>query len=165
MFRYVGSTYGAQEWEAMRPVDTYLSGPAPELLGLPHIRSVRHFKTDNLRLFPADDIVYSDITDPLEWVSFGFVTDFENNVDIVEGQFPTSTTSGDPTTPVEVLISAALADEIGIQSGERFMTFRRSRTERVPAQSRFQLSLPGFGNPRTHPVSFGSTTRTLLRPC
>lgn len=129
MFRYVGSTYGAKEWEELRPVDDYLTGQAAARLGLPHVRTVRHFKTDNVRLFPADNVVYSDITDPLEWVSFGFVTDIENEIRIVEGRMPQPAVSGNPDTPVEVLISAALADEIGIQSGENFMTFRRARTD------------------------------------
>lgn len=148
MFRYVGSTYGAQEWEAMQPVDTYLSGPAAGKLGLPHVRTVRHFKTDNVRLFPADNIVYSDITDPLEWVSFGFVTDFENNIDIVEGRFPDPTTSGDPTVPIEVLISAAMADEIGIQSGENFMTFRRARTDEGTRTIQVPVVVTGVWEPR-----------------
>ncbi len=129
MFRYVGSTYGAKEWEEVNPVDQYLSGPAAAQLGLPHLRTVRHFKTDNVRLFPADDVVYSDITDPLEWVSFGFVTDIIGEIRIVEGEFPAAEVSGNPDTPVEVLISAEMANEIGIGSGENFMTFRRARTE------------------------------------
>lgn len=148
MFRYVGSTYGAKEWEELQPVDTYLTGPASDLLGLPHIRTVRHFKTDNVRLFPADDVVYSDITDPLEWVSFGFVTDILSEIDIVEGRFPEATLSGNPDTPVEVLISAKMANEIGIRSGENFMTFRRARTEEGVRTIQVPVVVSGVWEPR-----------------
>ncbi len=147
MFRYVGSTYGAMEWEEVNPVDQYLSGPAAMQLGLPHMRTVRHFKTDNVRLFPADDIVYSDITDPLEWVSFGFVTSIEQEIRIVEGQFPAAAVSGNPDTPVEVLISAEMANEIGVRSGEQFMTFRRSRTEEGTRTIQIPIRVTGVWEP------------------
>ncbi len=148
MFRYVGSTYGAKEWEDLQPVDTYLTGPAVADLGLPHVRTVRHFKTDNVRLFPADDVVYSDITDPLEWVSFGFVTDIEAEIDIVEGRFPESTTSGNIDTPVEVLVSATMANEIGIRSGENFMTFRRARTDEGVRTIQVPIAVTGIWEPK-----------------
>lgn len=148
MFRYVGSTYGAKEWEDLRPVDTYLSGPAVEQLGLPHVRSIRHFKTDNVRLFPSDNVVYSDITDPLEWVSFGFVTEIENEIDIVEGRFPEGTLSGNPDTPVEVLVSAEIANEIGIKSGENYMTFRRARTDEGVRTIQVPITVTGIWEPK-----------------
>ncbi len=147
MFRYVGSTYGAKEWEEVAPVDQYLSGPAAVQLDLPHLRTVRHFKTDNVRLFPADDIVYSDITDPLEWVSFGFVTDIEREIRIVEGRFPTAEVSGNPDTPVEVLISATMANEIGLRSGEYFMTFRRVRTDESTHTIQVPILITGVWEP------------------
>ncbi len=147
MFRYVGSTYGAKEWEEVNPVDQYLSGPAAVQLGLPHVRTVRHFKTDNVRLFPADDVVYSDITDPLEWVSFGFVTDIEQEIRIVEGRFPTAEVSGNPDTPVEILVSAAMANEIGLRSGENFMTFRRARTDEGTRTIQIPVIITGIWEP------------------
>ncbi len=147
MFRYVGSTYGAKEWEDLQPVDTYLTGPAGGSLGLPHVRTIRHFKTDNVRLFPSDDVVYSDITDPLEWVSFGFVTDIEHEISIVEGRFPEPTVSGNIDTPVEVLISAEMANEIGIGSGENFMTFRRARTNEGVRTIQVPIRVTGIWEP------------------
>ena len=148
MFRYVGSTYGAKEWEELQPVDTYLTGPAVQQLGLPHVRTVRHFKTDNVRLFPSDNVVYSDITDPLEWVSFGFVTEIEQEIEIVEGRFPEGTLSGNPDTPVEVLVSAEMANEIGIKSGENFMTFRRARTDEGVRTIQVPITVTGIWEPK-----------------
>lgn len=147
MFRYVGSTYGAMEWEDVGQVDAYLSGPAATQLALPHKRTIRHFKTDNVRLFPADNVVYSDITDPLEWVSFGFVTDIESAIRVVEGRVPDSMVSGNPDTPVEVMISSALADEIGIQQGENFMTFRRARTDEGTRTIQVPVVVTGIWEP------------------
>lgn len=148
MFRYVGSTYGAKEWEDLQPVDTYLTGPAAANLGLPHVRTIRHFKTDNVRLFPADNVVYSDITDPLEWVSFGFVTDIVYEIDVVEGRFPEPTVSGNIDAPVEVLISAEMANEIGIRSGEHFMTFRRARTDEGVRTIQVPIVVTGIWEPQ-----------------
>lgn len=147
MFRYVGSTYGAMEWEDLNPVDTYLSDQAAGALGIPHVRTIRHFKTDNVRLFPADNVIYSDITDPLEWVSFGFVTDIENEIQIVDGRLPEPALSGNPDTPVEILISTEMADEIGIQSGENFMTFRRARTDEGTRTIQIPVVVTGIWRP------------------
>ena len=54
MFRYLGSTYGPQEWEDIAPLDTYLSKQAAGELGIPHKKTIRYFKTDNFRLFPRN---------------------------------------------------------------------------------------------------------------
>ncbi|HRA68996.1 MAG TPA: hypothetical protein PL187_23420, partial [Caldilinea sp.] len=34
VFRNIGSIYGVKEWNEIEPVDAYLSGPAPQQLGL-----------------------------------------------------------------------------------------------------------------------------------
>ena len=121
----------------------------PPSWDLPHVRTVRHFKTDNVRLFPADNIIYSDIT--------------IRSSGSASGSSPTSRTTSTSwragsrprpppatrTVPIEVLISAAMADEIGIQSGENFMTFRRARTDegtrtiQVPVVVTGGLGTPG----------------------
>ena len=44
MFRYLGSTYGPQEWEDIAPLDTYLSKQAAGELGIPHKKTIRYFK-------------------------------------------------------------------------------------------------------------------------
>ncbi|MBI3958289.1 MAG: ABC transporter permease [Chloroflexi bacterium] len=128
MFRYLGSTYGTKEWEEMGPLDAYLSGPAADSLGLPHKQTVRYFKTDNLRLFPTEGVAYSDATDPLAWVNVGFISEIEQHITILEGGLPAV---APPTgnAPVEVLMSKALAETLGTQVGEEYVTFRRIRSE------------------------------------
>ena len=131
IFRYVGSIYGAKEWEDLKPVNDYLWGPAGERLGLPVNQKVRLFKTDPFRLFPASDVAsgaYASARDPMKWVSFAAATDFDAHVTYREGQ-PPAPSSADPTEPIEVAVSAAMADELGIQAGENYVTFRTLKTD------------------------------------
>lgn len=128
MFRYVGSLYGAKEWEDIVPVDTYLSSSAPADLRLPHEQTVRYARTDNFRLFPANQASYSDKTDPLEWVSFAFASDFADHITLLEGQFP-APNDGTADSSIEILVTEALADRLGVQVGEQYMTFRNIENE------------------------------------
>ena len=124
MFRYVGSWYDPLEWDEVAPVDTFLSSPGTGGvdLGLPLKTLVRHVKTDNFRLFPADQAQYADVREPLAWVSYGFASDIEDHIDIIEGQFP-PVAPADVNSPVPVLISELRAEELGLQVGETFTTF------------------------------------------
>ena len=133
MFRYLGSTYGPQEWEDITQLDTYLTRQAASELGLPHKKTIRYFKTDNFRLFPTDQIAYADTTDPLEWVNLGFISGFEQAVNIIEGRFPAVSPS-DSEEAIEVLVSRELADELGLQVGEQYMLFRRIRAQNGDSQ-------------------------------
>lgn len=124
MFRYVGSLYGMKEWDDITQVDEYLTKQGVAALGLPHRMTVRYAKTDNFRLFPTEDIAYADVKDPLAWVNYAFVSDFEKHTTLVEGVYPVPATAN-LEDPVEVAINDAMADELGLQVGEQFMTFRR----------------------------------------
>jgi putative ABC transport system permease protein len=128
MFRYVGSLYGMKEWDDVVQVDEYLSGSAADAIGLAHRLTVRYAKTDNFRLFPTEDAAYADVRDPLAWVNYAFVTDFDQYVTMIEGAFPTPA-SANPEDPVEVAINEAMAQELGLQVGESFLTFRRVELE------------------------------------
>jgi putative ABC transport system permease protein len=128
MFRYVGSLYGLKQWEDITQVDTYLTEQAPDLLGLPDRVKVRYFRTDNFRLFPTSDVAYADVRDPLAWINFATATGFNERITILEGTFPAEA-SADPAETMEVLVHDALAEQIGIQAGEEFVTFRRIDTE------------------------------------
>jgi putative ABC transport system permease protein len=137
MFRYVGSLYGLKEWDDVEAVDSYLSGEGTAALGLPHQFTVRYAKTDNFRLFPLDQVAYADVRDPLAWVNFAFISEMEQHVTFLEGAMP-AVASEDPAAPMEVAITQAMADQLGLQTGESLMTFRRiesengSRTVQIP---------------------------------
>jgi putative ABC transport system permease protein len=137
MFRYIGAFHGAVDLEEISQVDTYLSGPATRELGLPNTRLVRYIKTDNLRLFPRETVAYADVTDPLEWVNIGFISDLEAQISLVEGAFPAVST--DPDSPMEVMFSDRMADQLGLQAGEDYVVYQSSRTE--AGRSTFQLPI------------------------
>jgi putative ABC transport system permease protein len=128
LWRYVGTWHGDITWDEYAPVDEYLSRQAPAITGLPLELSVRHAKTGNMRLFPAVDSQAFSEREPLMWTSLGFITgstaltasDLEDHVELVEGSFPgLAETGGD----IEVLVSLALAEQAGLQVGERYVLF------------------------------------------
>ncbi len=129
MFRYVGAWAGTVQLEDVLQVDEYLSTTAGPALGLPCKAFVRYFETDNFQLFPQEDVAYADTRDPLTWVSFGSATDLQNHVKI-EGNFPAvADPAPDSTSSVEVMVSKSLADELGLQVGETYVTFARRKLE------------------------------------
>jgi len=129
LFRNIGSIYGVKEWEDVEPVDAYLTGPAAQQLGLPVKNIIRYVKTDNFRLFPADTSQsYASTQEPLEWVSFGALEQFEEHVSWLEGGPPAPATA-DPADPIEVAISSVLAETLGVQVGENLLTFRNMETD------------------------------------
>jgi len=128
MYRYVGSMYGSKELEDLEQIDTYITETAVDTINLPHELTVRYVRTDNFRLFPQADVAYADVRDPLEWISFAFADNFADKITIVEGGLP-AVADTNPDSPVEVLVSEALADELGIQAGELYATFHKSQAE------------------------------------
>ncbi len=122
LMRYLGSNRGTVSWEDARQVDAYLSGPAQESLQLPLGFSVRHFKTDPYRLFAGDETTYAD-NRTLAWVNIGFITDIENQIDIVEGTFPMPSSDGTSSAndAIEVLVSEPLAFDLGLQANETYV--------------------------------------------
>ncbi|MFO7633672.1 MAG: ABC transporter permease [Caldilinea sp.] len=147
LFRNIGSIYGVKDWEEIEPVDDYLSGVAVEQLGLPVQRVIRYVKTDNFRLFPADTSQsYASTQDPLAWVSFSALQGFDDHVTWLEGGAP-APASADPADPIEVAVTAALAETLGMQVGEPFMTFRVMDTAAGPRTVQIPVRVSGIWTP------------------
>ncbi|NLE46138.1 MAG: FtsX-like permease family protein [Chloroflexi bacterium] len=127
MFRYIGAWAGSKDWEDVQAADTYLSNVAGPSLGLPQYGLVRYFKTDNFQVFPQEDIAYATVKDPLTWASFAFISDLHDHINLLEGSFPTVAASAQDST-VEVMISEAIAFDLGLQVGEEYVAFARRRT-------------------------------------
>lgn len=129
LFRYIGSWHGAVDWEDVQQADAYLRGPVAADIDLPLERVVRHFKTDNFRLFPMSEISYADVRDPLDWVSVGFLSDAVDHITILEGAFPepslqpSAGQGSAATASMEVLLHRTLAEELGLQVGEEYVLF------------------------------------------
>ncbi len=143
MWRYAGSLHGLKQWDDVSAIDEYMSGPAINVLGLPQEDFVRYAKTDNLRLFPAGEANYGSNKDPLEWVNFAFLSNFEAHINLIEGQMPV-VASTNPDEAVEAIVSKTLADAIGIQVGEEYMTFREQKTENGTRQAQIPLHVVGI---------------------
>ena len=115
MYRYIGAWHGPIEIEDFDPVDEYITTSVPGLIALPQQSYVRHVKTDNFSLFPASEAAYIGLRQPLGWVKMGFVSDLQEHIHIVAGEFAAG--APDPDY-IDVLISASFAGETGMQVGE-----------------------------------------------
>ena len=119
LWRYIGAWHGNVGWEEYEPVDGYLVEQAPSIIGLDLESQVRHVTTDKMRLFPSEEAAFVP-DEPLLWASLGFVTALQGHIQIVEGAYPVTAPSGEPT---EVLASQATADLLGLQVGEIYTLF------------------------------------------
>jgi putative ABC transport system permease protein len=124
-FRYIGSWHGAVDWEDVQQADAYLRGPVATDIGLPLESVVRHFRTDNFRLFPTSEAAYADVREPLEWIAIGFISDLAEHITLLEGALPAPSSLTDEA--MEALIYHKLADELGLQVGEEYILFGRKR--------------------------------------
>jgi putative ABC transport system permease protein len=118
LWRYIGAWHGTIGWNELAPVDEYLTRQVGGVVGLPQALQVRHVKTDNLRLFAAADSQAFADREPLLWTSLGFITGLEDHVELLRGAPPQ--TSGEE---VEILIHRVLAEQMGLQVGERYILF------------------------------------------
>ncbi len=140
LWRYVGAWHGDVAWDNYTPVDEYLSQQAGSVVGLPLESSVRHVQTGNLRLFPAAAAPFTQ-DEPLLWTNLGFISGLEEHIQLIEGDFPSLPLAGE-TAPkggqggtVPVLVSQALADQMGLQVGERYTLFGSAgKQTQLPAQ-------------------------------
>jgi len=134
LFRYVGAWHGTVAWDAYRPADAYLVERAPAALGLPLTAATRHVRTDNFGLFAdqGDTTNTYDRRQLLAWTSIGFISGLEDRVDVIEGQFPAPAATD--AAVIDVLVSRALAEELGVQVGERYVLFAKDNTTQVPVR-------------------------------
>jgi putative ABC transport system permease protein len=119
LFHYYGGWHGPKEWEDIKDVDQYFAETAVDSIGLPLQQDVRYISTDSFRIFPTDTSIYSD-EHSLAWVTIGFMDDFGEHIELIEGEFPVPA-SPSQDDPIEVLLHEGLATELGLQVGERYL--------------------------------------------
>lgn len=119
LFTYIGSFNGAVNLEDLNSVDTFVNTNAGNSLGLETSRVVRHIETMNFRLYPADESDYSNEDLTLDFVSFGMTDDIADQVEFVDGTFP-SPSEPSSDSIIEVMINENFATEFGIQAGDLF---------------------------------------------
>ncbi|MBK9715164.1 MAG: ABC transporter permease [Kouleothrix sp.] len=124
LFRYIGSTKGALEWERVQPLDEFIGGAGLARLQLPARTLARHVRTDPLRmLLPPSAGAQNPF---LKNVTLGFLSGMDQQITIVDGAAPKP--SAEPIkqggnskpAPIEVMLMRDLADEIGINVGDEF---------------------------------------------
>jgi putative ABC transport system permease protein len=142
-FRYIGSWKGVVDWKEIQPVDQYFVQTVPSMIGLPQELFVRYVKTDNFRLYPHEDVAYADIRDPLLWVYFGFIDNVEDHITLIEGGFPAVPESS-ATSTVEVLIPEVMANELGMQVGETYVTFGQHVIDGTKYNSQIPVRIAGI---------------------
>jgi len=143
MFRYVGSWSGPVQWDKIKPLDNYMSGPVTASLGLPQKLFVRYFKTESLQLFAHEKSAsYKDTETPLEWVSFATLSDLDKHISLLEGNYPITTTSSADTLN-EVLVNEAMATKLGLQAGETYVTYGEITTDQGSASVQIPLRIAG----------------------
>jgi putative ABC transport system permease protein len=129
LWRYIGAWNGNIDRDQYQPIDEYVSQQSANTIGLPLSQLVRHVQTDKLRLFPAGD---TQSREPLLWMTLGFISGLEDHIQLSEGQFPREGASG---SDVEVLVSQTLADQLGVQVGERYMLVGQgSKGAKIPVK-------------------------------
>ncbi len=164
MFRYSGKFDGAIDWPNIAASDRYLIEDAPGAIGLPRKMLVRSFETQLGQLFPVTDTAYLGQREPLIWTSFATINDLPEHIRMVDGRLPNLSVPAEPG--VEVIVSRALADKLGLQVGEEFLHFLKPIGKGDPSQLRVHLTgiwIPvDAADPYwfNHPESFNETLLT-----
>ena len=131
VWRYIGAFDGDIDADTYAPINEYLTQQAATIIDLPIDLQVRHLRTAKLRLFPDPEAQTFVSDEPLIFTSIGFLTELEPRIQVVEGEFPRESTNGD----VPVLLSQSLADQLGLQVGERYIVFGQgSSGAQIPVQ-------------------------------
>ena len=147
LFRYVGAWSGPVERDQFNPVDTYLSGPVSADIGLTAKIFVRYLKTDALKLFSPRQGAYSNAAIPLAYIYFSSVSDLQDHITIVEGNFPTTTANSSEST-IEVLMSENSAIRLGIQAGEVYNVFATMKNEQTTSLITYPVRIAGIWKPK-----------------
>lgn len=128
LYIYQGAWSGLTEWEAVAPVIDFVDRQAEATLGLPAHELVHFVQTDAFRLRPIDQDGGPELTS----IRYGWLSGLENHIEIVEGSWPAESTA----EPLDVLVSATLAEQYGLAVGSEY----RTADPRTPAGNRRQIS-------------------------
>jgi hypothetical protein len=100
-----------------REMDETIAQQVERVIGLPVTRSGQHGWSKSLIVVPPGESPIGRRNE-LPRTRFQFYAGVEDQIEVVEGHFPRPTT--DPQDVVEVMITEALAEELGLQAGDLF---------------------------------------------
>ena len=130
LYDYIGSWSGPVTWAQTRALDDYLRGSGAASLGLPVTVFTSHFETDAYRLYPAGGNYAADAA--LGPATFATAENLAAHITLTAGTFPAPAI--DPAAPVEVLVSDARANELGLQVGDELVMFSADAGREVPVR-------------------------------
>ncbi len=126
-FRYGLGLNDPLELDGIAPINDYMDTLAPAVIGLPRDLQVRHYRTEAYPLYPEGATITQDSREAIDWFNISSVTDLEQHLTLVDGEFPVLGDTSDESE-MGVLISAAMAEELQIVVGQRFFVYMRDRT-------------------------------------
>lgn len=139
MFRYVFYLQQPTRLADLLPADRFISHELPARLQLPNTGLVRYFQTNNFRLYPVRaNGTHTPDDEPLLRIPLTAMSRFGDHVTLVEGSYPSDTppageltavqpsattlpARGRRTSPVQALVSQALAERAGLQIGDHYI--------------------------------------------
>jgi putative ABC transport system permease protein len=161
LFVYNGGWSGTQEWEALVPVDDYLTNTGSQVLGLPVEWIVRFYRTEPAAVFPSGTSDYRNEKARLDWMSLGFISDMQNHVDLIEGTYPAPAEPSESSV-IEVMLSETQANKIGAQAGDEYVLLLKGKTQTgADTQTQFPVRVSGVWQ-ATDPTSAYWPTNPIL---
>lgn len=126
-FRYGLGLNDPVELEAIEDINTYFDETAPAVLGLPRNLMVRHYRTEAYPLYPEGAAITRDSSNAADWFNVSSLTGYEDHIVLLDGELP-APGGTDEDSEMGVLMSAAMAEELGIGVGGRFFLYMRDQT-------------------------------------
>jgi putative ABC transport system permease protein len=165
LFRYLGSVTGPVQWETLQPLESYFDYDLYRDLDLPpspDARPVRMLNSGILGIFAAADAEVVTTKPPLFYMSLAAITDLEQHLTIVEGRYPADSMSAAnaAATRIEVLLSRAFADRMGVQAGETYLAYDLRAQHKYEADpTLFRLHIVGVWEPANADDEFWDYTQ------
>ena len=151
LYDYVGSWAGPVQWADIQPLDQYLHTQGAHDLGLPAQVTVRHLETERFKLFPADTSDYANEDRSFGIFHFATTSNIAAYIEIIDGQFPAPTDPGSVDL-VDVLVTEALATQLGLQVGDTFIAYNFLEDTTNPLET--PISVVGVWRPLDENADF-----------
>lgn len=106
------------QWDDVVKLDQYLSGSAFQTIKFPIEQIVRRFRTDGYYMYPPMDPSVRGSQYYLTSVDIAAITPMEGTIQLISGEYPQPYTSILELGEVPAIVSATLANQLGIQAGD-----------------------------------------------
>lgn len=130
-FIFHGSSRNSPQWPDSRPFDDYMSRAGPASLRLPELSVVRNARTDGFKLFPPSDPQQPQTQYMVDWVNISYFEPLEDQINLVEGAFPSPADAQSEFVPV--LVNAEFAFQYAVSPGDVYY-LRRDNGLEIPVK-------------------------------